>query len=74
MAADDRIDELLRLVEVEPEAMREAEFLQIQALLDALVGKMITAAGIEDTRVVITTDDGKRYTFYGFLGRSASSD
>ena len=68
MATNDRIDELLHLVEVEPEAMRAAEFLQIQARLDGLVGQTITAAGIEDTRIVITTGDGKRYAFYGFLG------
>lgn len=74
MPTNDRIDELLDLIQVEPEAMREAEFLQIAALLDGLVGKTIVAAVIEDTRVVITADDGRRYTFYGFLAASGSSD
>ncbi len=65
---NDRIDELLELIEVEPDALREAEFLQAQAILETLVGKSITAAAVEDTRIVITTDDGNRYFFYGFLG------
>jgi hypothetical protein len=65
---NDRIDELLHLIEVEPDALREAEFLQAQAILETLVGKRIAQATIEDTRIVITTDDGNRYFFYGFLG------
>ncbi|HEX8806883.1 MAG TPA: hypothetical protein VF741_08030 [Candidatus Aquilonibacter sp.] len=63
-----RIDELLELIEVEPDALREAEFLQVQAILETLVGKSITAAEVQDTRIVITTADGNRYYFYGFLG------
>jgi len=65
---NDRIDELLQLIEVEPDALREAEFLQAQSILETLVGKTITAASLEDTRIVITTSDGNRYFFYGFLG------
>jgi hypothetical protein len=65
---NDRIDELLHLIEVEPDALREAEFLQAQSILETLVGKRIAQATIEDTRIVITTDDGNRYFFYGFLG------
>lgn len=68
---NDRIDELLQLVEVEPDALREAEFLQAQSILETLVGKSIVSAGIEDTRIVITTSDGNRYFFYGFLGGGA---
>ncbi len=64
----DRIDELLQLIEVEPDALREAEFLQAQAILDTLVGKSIAAANVEETRIVVTTSDGNRYFFYGFLG------
>ncbi|HTC31682.1 MAG TPA: hypothetical protein VK702_13240 [Candidatus Acidoferrum sp.] len=70
---NDRIDELLELIEVEPDALREAEFLQAQAILETLAGKTITAAEIEDTRIVITTNDGNRYFFYGFMGESQSS-
>lgn len=65
---NDRIDELLQLIEVEPDALREAEFLQAQSILETLVGKTITAASLEETRIVITTSDGNRYFFYGFLG------
>jgi hypothetical protein len=65
---NDRIDELLELIEVEPDALREAEFLQAQGILQNLIGQTVTAAEIEDTRIVITTADGNRYFFYGFLG------
>ncbi|MBV8531490.1 MAG: hypothetical protein JO104_09250 [Candidatus Eremiobacteraeota bacterium] len=64
----DRIDELLHLMEVEPEGLRDAELLNAQAVLGNLVGKTITAASIEETRVELTTGDGRRYYFYGFLG------
>jgi hypothetical protein len=65
---NDRIDELLHLIEVEPDALREAEFLQAQAILETLVGKTVTSADVEETRIVITTSDGNKYFFYGFLG------
>lgn len=69
----DRIDELMQLVDVEPEALREAEFVQAQAILESLVGKKIKAAAVEDTRIVLTTNDGNRYFFYGFLGGAEES-
>ncbi len=65
---NNRIDELLQLIEVEPDALREAEFLQAQAILETLIGKTIQSADLEETRIVITTNDGNRYFFYGFLG------
>jgi len=65
---NDRIDELLHLIEVEPDALREAEFMQAQAILETMVGKKIAAAELEETRIVVTTDDGNKYFFYGFLG------
>jgi hypothetical protein len=65
---NDRIDELLQLIEVEPDALREAEFLQAQAILETLVGKTVAGAVVEETRIVITTQDGNKYFFYGFLG------
>ena len=64
----DRIDELLHLIEAEPEGLRAAEFLQTQAMLENLVGKTIARAVVEETRVAITTQDGCKYYFYGFLG------
>ncbi len=71
---DDRIDELLNLIEVEPDALREAEFMQAQAILETMVGKRIASADIEETRIVVTTDDGSKYFFYGFLGETGRPD
>ena len=65
---DDKIDELIHLIDDEPEGLRTAEFLQNQYMLESLVGKSVTAATVEETRVAITTSDGCRYYFYGFLG------
>jgi len=65
---NDRIDELLHLIEVEPDALREAEFMQAQAILETMVGKTVQAADLEDTRIVVTMSDGNKYYFYGFLG------
>lgn len=64
----DRIDELLHLIEAEPEGLHTAEFLQTQAMLENVVGKTIAAAVVEETRVAITTQDGCSYYFYGYLG------
>lgn len=69
----DRLGELLDLIEVEPDALREAEFLQVQAVLETLVGKRVSAAEVQETRIVITTSDGNKYFFYGFLGGAAES-
>jgi hypothetical protein len=65
---DDRIDQLLDLIEAEPEGLRAAEFFQAQEILQSLVGKTVTGATLEDTRIVVTTSDGCRFHFYGFLG------
>jgi hypothetical protein len=68
------IEQLLRVLEnidlqdIDPEALREAEFEQTQWVLDELVGKTIAKASMEDTRIVIETGDGNRYFFYGFMG------
>jgi acetyl-CoA carboxylase beta subunit len=69
---NDRIDELLHLIEAEPEGLRTAEFLQAQGVLETLVGKRVAAASVEETRIVVTTADGARYYFYGFLGTQNS--
>ena len=68
---DDRIDQLLHLIEAEPDGLRAAEFLQAQELLQRLVGKTVAAASVEDTRIILTTSDGCRYHFYGFMGSVA---
>ena len=69
---NDRIDELLELIEVEPDALREAEFLQVQGILETLVGKTVESAVVQDTRIVIKTSDGNQYFFYGFLGEGSN--
>ena len=68
---NDRIEELLHLIEVEPDALREAEFLQAQSILDTMIGKTIVAAAIEERRIVVETSDGNKYFFYGFLGNES---
>lgn len=65
---DERIDQLLELIEAEPDGLRAAEFFQAQEILQSLVGKSVTSASVEDTRIVMETSDGCRYHFYGFLG------
>ncbi len=69
---DDKLDELLHLIEVEPDALREAEFLQAQAILETMVGTTISGADVEETRIVITTSDGNKYFFYGFMGQDTA--
>lgn len=61
------------LNDIEPEALRDAEFGTVQAVLDAMVGRRITSAAIGDTRIAIETDDGTTYSFYGFLGSGQRS-
>ena len=75
-AVESRMDRLLDLVDIEPDAWREAEFTQAQLILDTLVGKRIASANVEDTRIVLTTEEGCQYFFYGFMGedRSEASD
>jgi len=72
VATKDRIDELLALVEAEPDVLRELEFAQTQERLETLIGKTVVKAEIEQTRIVITTADGEVYSFYGFLGGEPS--
>lgn len=69
----DRIDELLQLVDVEPEALREAELAQARAILETMIGQTIAAVDLEETRIVVTTLEGNKYFFYGFLGSGQSS-
>ncbi|HMD01729.1 MAG TPA: hypothetical protein VKG44_02070 [Candidatus Baltobacteraceae bacterium] len=55
-------------MEIDADALREAEFEQTQGILDTLAGKTIAKATLEDTRIVVETSDGNRYFFYGFMG------
>jgi hypothetical protein len=54
--------------DVDPDALREAEFLQTQMILDTLVGKTVASARIEETRIAVSTTDGLTFFFYGFMG------
>jgi hypothetical protein len=61
------------LPEIEPEALRAAEFMQVQELLLGMVGRRIVSAQVEETRIAIETDDGSIYYFYGFMGEDSSN-
>ncbi|MDB5073419.1 MAG: hypothetical protein JWM87_4530 [Candidatus Eremiobacteraeota bacterium] len=56
------------ILEIDPEALRAAEFMQAQELLGGMVGRRIVSAQLEETRIAIETDDGSIYYFYGFMG------
>ena len=60
------------LLDIEPEALRAAEFLQAQEMLSGMIGRTITAARVEETRIALETDDGSVYFFYGFMGEDVS--
>ena len=64
------LGDLLNLLEIDPDALREAEFVQAQAILDTLVGQTIASAAMEDRRIVVETTNGNRYFFYGFIGNA----
>jgi hypothetical protein len=59
------------LNDIEPEALREAELSTVQTVLDAMVGKRVKSATIDDAHIAVTTEDGAIYAFYGFLGSGA---
>lgn len=56
------------LLEIDPEALRAAEFMQAKELLGGMVGRRIVSAELEETRIAIEIDDGSIYYFYGFMG------
>ncbi len=62
------------LLEIEPEALRAAEFMQAQELLGGMVGRRIVSAQLEETRIAIETDDGAIYYFYGFMGEDSPEE
>ena len=75
VSVSDDVNELCEreLLEIDAEALREAEKAFAQGILDTMPGKKIMCARYEDTRVVIETDDGSEYYFYGFMGESGRS-
>lgn len=58
------------LLDIDPEALREAERTFAQGILDTMTGKEVAKAVYEETRVVVTMTDGSEYYFYGFMGES----
>ena len=64
------VDDLLNVLAIDPEALREAEFTQAQAILESMVGETIAAVVMEDRRIVIVTTSGNRYFFYGYMGNA----
>jgi hypothetical protein len=58
------------LLDIDPDALREAERVFAQGILDTMTGKEVLRAVYEDTRVVIVMKDGSEYYFYGFMGES----
>jgi pyruvate/2-oxoglutarate dehydrogenase complex dihydrolipoamide dehydrogenase (E3) component len=58
------------LLDIDPDALREAEKIFAQGILDTMSGKEVAKATYEDTRVVVIMADGSEYYFYGFMGES----
>ena len=58
------------VLDIDPEALREAERVFAQGILDTMPGKQVARAAYEETRVVVTMTDGCEYYFYGFMGES----
>ncbi len=59
------------LLDIDPDALRAAEFMQAQDLLAGMVGNQVVAAQLEETRISVELDDGSIYYFYGFMGEDA---
>jgi hypothetical protein len=60
------------LVDIDADALREAERIFAQGILDTMPGKSVARAEYQETRVVITMTDGTEFYFYGFMGESAA--
>jgi len=58
------------LLDIDPDALREAEKVFAQGILDTMAGKEVAKSTYEDTRVVVIMTDGSEYYFYGFMGES----
>lgn len=59
------------LIDIEPETLRDVEFMQARELLTGMVGRRVESVAVEETRIAVRTDDGKAYYFYGFMGEEA---
>jgi len=58
------------LLDIDADALREAEKVFAQGILDTMAEKEVAKAAYEDTRVVVIMTDGSEYYFYGFMGES----
>ena len=67
------VDELLNLLEIDPDALREAEFVQAQAILDTLVGETIATASMEESRIVVETAIGQPLLLLRLHGQRAAA-
>lgn len=67
-----RVEELLDLMDVDSDALRDAEFAEAQEILNTMIGKKIAGAEMGETRITVTTEDGNKYFFYGFLSGGAA--
>lgn len=71
MDQSSKVDDLATdLLDIDPDALREAERVFAQGILDTMAGKQVLRAIYEDTRVVVVMSDGSEYYFYGFMGES----
>ncbi len=61
------------LLDIDASALREAEQVFAQGILDTMAGKQVAKATYEETRVVVLMTDGSEYYFYGFMGESRNS-
>jgi len=61
------------MLEIDADALREAEKVFAQGILDTMTGKSVAKATYEDTRVVVIMTDGSEYYFYGFMGESRAT-
>ena len=48
--------------------------MQVQELLNGMVGRKIVSAKLEETRIELETDDGSIYYFYGFMGEDSPDE
>jgi hypothetical protein len=55
-------------LEVESDALREAEMMQAQRKLQYLVGRTIAEVRVEETRIAIVLDNAHTFFFYGYMG------
>ena len=61
-------DSMVPAFELDPDTLKAAEFLQVRAFLDSIVGKTIASTAIDHESASITTTDGTTLVFCQFGG------